>query len=121
MKTAPQLVVFAAVVGLAAACGEPDKSGNAAGRGAYQDPAETPRYADADRDGRVTREEASVDPALAARFERFDRNKNGELDRGEFARLEAGSSAGSETASKDPSEEERHTLRPRREFPRPLD
>jgi hypothetical protein len=47
------------------------------------------RYADANRDGRVTREEAQADPALARSFDQHDGNKDGELDRAEFARLEA--------------------------------
>lgn len=48
------------------------------------------RYADENRDGVVTREEAKVDPALLAAFEGYDLDKNGKLDRGEFARLEDG-------------------------------
>jgi hypothetical protein len=122
MKPSHQFLVFTALVGFIAACGD-SKPGEDASRSAYQDPAETPRYADADRNGRVTRDEADVDPALAAHFERYDANSNGELDRGEFARLEAGSTSGSSEAGKQTSkeDEERHTLRPRREFPRPLD
>lgn len=46
------------------------------------------RYADADRDGTVTRDEAKADPALAATFDRYDLDKNDKLDRGEFAQLE---------------------------------
>jgi len=120
MKATHQFALFAALVGALAACGEPDKDGSTA----YRDPAETPRYADADRDGSVTREEASVDPALAARFERYDANGNGKLERAEFARLEAGATSGSQASGNPESkkeDEERHTLRPRREFPRPLD
>lgn len=50
------------------------------------------RYADADRDGRVTRDEARrADPVLAQNFDRFDLDRNDALDRGEFARLEAAS------------------------------
>jgi hypothetical protein len=121
MKHSHQFLVFTALVGFIAACGD-SKTGEDASRSAYQDPAETPRYADADRNGRVTRDEADVDPALSANFERYDRNSNGELDRGEFARLEAGATSGSTASSETQKEdEERHTLRPRREFPRPLD
>ena len=114
MKRIDLIVAIAAAVALAS-CGDPDP--NSATSRAYQDPAESPRYADADRNGRVTRDEADVDPALAANFDRYDRNGNGELDRAEFARLEAGSTASHATKA----EEEHHTLRPRREFPRPLD
>lgn len=119
MKVTHQFALFAALVGALAACGEPDKDASSA----YRDPAETPRYADADRDGSVTREEASVDPTLAARFERYDANSNGKLERAEFARLEAGATSGSHGTKQGTKEEdeERHTLRPRREFPRPLD
>lgn len=46
------------------------------------------RYADANRDGQVTRDEARADPALAAGFDQYDLDDNGRLDRGEFARLE---------------------------------
>lgn len=120
MKVTHQFALFAALVGALAACGETDR-----GSSAYRDPAETPRYADADRDGHVTREEASVDPTLAARFERYDANRDGRLERAEFARLEAGATRGSRSGKqdtqKDKEDEERHTLRPRREFPRPLD
>ena len=51
-------------------------------------PEKTARYADANRDGEVTREEAKADPALAANFDHYDLDKNDKLDRGEFARLE---------------------------------
>lgn len=76
----------------------------------------TPQYADADRDGRVTRAEAQRDPKLAASFNRYDRDNSGDLDRGEFARLEAGATLDSEaeTADKDRAA----PLRPREEFPR---
>lgn len=47
------------------------------------------RYADENRDGQVTRDEAKADPRLAASFDRYDLDKNDKLDRGEFARLEA--------------------------------
>lgn len=46
------------------------------------------RFADENRDGIVTRDEAKADPALAASFDRYDLDDNDELDRGEFARLE---------------------------------
>jgi hypothetical protein len=52
------------------------------------EPVKITRYADADRDGRVTRKEAKADPALAAVFDTYDVDNSGDLDRGEFARLE---------------------------------
>jgi len=51
-------------------------------------PAKITRYADANRDGQVTREEAKADSSLAASFDRYDLDRNDKLDRGEFARLE---------------------------------
>lgn len=74
-------------------------------------------YADQNRDGRVTRAEAKADKALLANFERYDANDNGELDRGEFARLEEAAA----DRRQQTSAEENHQLRPRREFPRPMD
>ena len=53
-----------------------------------QEPQKITRYADENRDGQVTRDEARADPALAASFDEYDLDRNGRLDRGEFARLE---------------------------------
>lgn len=52
------------------------------------EPRKITRYADENRDGQVTRDEARADPALAARFDEYDLDRNGKLDRGEFARLD---------------------------------
>lgn len=46
-------------------------------------------YADKNRDGKVTRQEAEPHPALARNFDRYDVNDDAILDRAEFARLEA--------------------------------
>lgn len=46
------------------------------------------RYADADRDGRVTRKEAQSDSNLARVFDHYDTNDDDVLDRAEFAQLE---------------------------------
>jgi len=48
-------------------------------------------YADANNDGKVTKEEAQVDPALAAAFDQYDHNHDGVLDGKEFAQLVADS------------------------------
>jgi len=57
-----------------------------------QPPRKAPvRYADANHDGKVTREEAQADRALAAAFDTYDKNGDGVLDPGEFAQLEADS------------------------------
>jgi len=50
-------------------------------------------YADRNRDGRVTKAEAKVDDALVAVFDQYDGNRDGDLDRAEFARLEEDSQA----------------------------
>jgi hypothetical protein len=47
------------------------------------------RFADEDKDGKVTRKEAKADPNLERNFAKYDLDKNNILDRGEFARLEA--------------------------------
>ena len=65
------------------------------------------RYADANNDGKVTREEAKADPALARSFDQYDLDKNDVLDRSEFARLEA--AARDEAAS--PNEAEANEFR----------
>lgn len=119
MRIRHQFLLFTALIGVLVACGDPDRDAS----NAYRDPAETPRYADADRNGKVSRDEASVDPTLAARFGRYDSDRNGELDRAEFAQLEAGATHYAQTRDHETRKEdkERHTLRPRREFPRPLD
>ena len=51
-------------------------------------PAEITRYADENRDGKVTKKEAEADPNLARVFDEYDVDDSGDLDRGEFARLE---------------------------------
>jgi hypothetical protein len=110
----------AALAALCVACSPGDRHGQAqaqtraervASAASPDQPAGADRYADQNNDGRVTRDEARGDPALAASFDRYDRNRDGQLDRAEFARLEAHA----------PGEDERAQLRPRREFPRPLD
>lgn len=107
------LLILAALLGLAA-CGRGDEAreSRAAGRPDGAPQAQAARYADANRDGRVTRGEAEADPRLAASFDRYDTNDDDELDRAEFARLEARSAAKRE--AKD--DEERHPSRPRREI-----
>lgn len=44
---------------------------------------------DHDGDGFISYSEAKADPALSEDFNRLDDDKNGELDRGEFAQFEA--------------------------------
>lgn len=50
---------------------------------------EITRFADENRDGKVTREEAKADPNLARAFDQYDADKSGDLNRAEFAQLEA--------------------------------
>lgn len=56
-------------------------------------PAEITRYADDNRDGQVTRQEAEADPALVRVFGQYDADDDGALNRAEFARLEEDSRA----------------------------
>lgn len=68
----------------------PERSAQAAPAPATQTAdREITRFADDNKDGKVTRDEAKADPALARSFDKYDLDKNGILDRGEFARLEA--------------------------------
>ena len=74
-------------------------------------------YADKNRDGRVTRTEAKADPKLLANFDRYDTDDSDALERAEFARLEADSMQRVQQTAVEDS----HQLRPRREFPRPME
>lgn len=58
-------------------------------------PEKITKFADENKDGKVTKKEAKADPALTRVFNQYDLDKNGELDRGEWARLE-GANRGSE-------------------------
>ena len=66
-------------------------------------------YADANRDGEVTKKEAQPYPALTRNFDKYDSNKDGVLDAGEFARLEADSA--SHRSSPDEAAPEPHRFR----------
>lgn len=50
---------------------------------------------DADKDGMVSKKEASRNKDLASKWDTLDSNKDGKLDQGEFAAFESGSSPGS--------------------------
>lgn len=50
---------------------------------------------DSDKDGMVSKKEASKNKDLAAKWDTLDSNKDGKLDQGEFAAFETGSSSGS--------------------------
>ena len=45
------------------------------------------RYADANNDGKVTKEEAQADPNLVAVFDQYDANHDGVLDHDEFQKI----------------------------------
>ncbi|HUR42127.1 MAG TPA: hypothetical protein VM240_13260 [Verrucomicrobiae bacterium] len=49
--------------------------------------------ADKNSDGKVTKAEAATNTRLAAQFEKLDANKDGSLDKGEFAKFESTASA----------------------------
>lgn len=117
MRKTPLLLLF--TLATLAACDRSERDRTSESSRAAPS-AEQARYADENRDGRVTRNEAESDPSLAASFDRYDANANDELDRAEFARLET--RAAERADEQDRKEDaERHQLRPRREFPRPFD
>jgi len=51
--------------------------------------------ADKNSDGKVSKAEAASNKELSAQFSKLDTNKDGNLDKGEFAKFEAKGSAGS--------------------------
>lgn len=119
MKTIAPLFIGAAIALVACGRDGSDEQRPAFGRAEPQAPSGTARYADGNRDGKVTRAEAQADPMLSASFDRYDLDDNDELDRGEFARLEARAADRANPA--DDREPEHSTLRPRNEFPHPAD
>ena len=50
---------------------------------------------DADKDGMVSKKEASKNKSLTAKWDTLDTNKDGKLDQGEFAAFEATTHTGS--------------------------
>lgn len=69
-------------------------------------------YADEDRDGKVTKKEAKADAALTRIFNRYDQNGDGDLDRAEFAQLEADSRAHSASMADSDLLRPRHVVHP---------
>lgn len=55
---------------------------------------------DADKDGMVSKKEASKNKDLTAKWDTLDSNKDGKLDQGEFAAFETGASSPSTPAPK---------------------
>ena len=55
---------------------------------------------DADKDGMVSKKEASKNKDLSGKWDTLDTNKDGKLDQGEFAAFESGSSSGSGSTPK---------------------
>ena len=66
---------------------------------------------DADRNGKITREEASPNVSLVKQFPRLDRNRDEALDTAEFARFEA-QLDGSETGPQSPEDIPQRVPRP---------
>jgi hypothetical protein len=118
MNRIAPLILTTAIAGLTA-CGADDGAEHPP-FGQAQPPAKsaTARYADGDRDGKVTRKEAQADPMLSASFDRYDTDDNDELDRAEFARFEAHALESRGATAPDAA---RPSSRPRSEFPRPQD
>lgn len=82
---------LAACAGLAAAQispSQPNPSPSAAPAGAS---GETFTKLDSDKDGMVSKKEASKNKDLASKWDTLDTNKDGKLDQGEFAAFETGS------------------------------
>ena len=111
--TIASFVLATAVAGLTA-CGTEQGDHPRSGFGQAPAASGAARYADGNRDGKVTRTEALADPMLSASFDRYDADDNDELDRAEFARLEAHA-----RESRGADEAGRSSLRPRSEYPRP--
>lgn len=93
MNAVLKATLAAAPVLLAAACAQPSPRAEAPSpRTAATAKPLAPRitkFADANKDGKITREEAGADPNLARDFDQYDKDKNGVLDRGEFEKLSA--------------------------------
>jgi hypothetical protein len=107
-----KFLALAVLGSLAGACAdEPAERGHVELGPGYESPQATApapltareitQYADANNDGKVTRDEAKADPALAKRFDKYDLNNDDVLDRGEFARLEGQRGAQPRSATAD--------------------
>ena len=72
----------------------PSSSGSAGASG------ETFTKLDADKDGMVSKKEASKNKDLTAKWDTLDTNKDGKLDQGEFAAFEMDASSGSGSTPK---------------------
>lgn len=55
---------------------------------------------DSDKDGMVSKKEASKNKDLTGKWDTLDTNKDGKLDQGEFAAFETGASSGSGSTPK---------------------
>lgn len=66
------------------------KGGAGAAVGAGGNMSESFDKLDRNKDGSITKREASGDPAVASAFATLDASKDGKLDLGEFAQFEAG-------------------------------
>ncbi len=53
---------------------------------------------DANNDGHISRQEAQKDPQLQGQFAKADKDGNGKVDRGEFAKFELHSQGGAQTS-----------------------
>lgn len=117
------LLLTAAIAGLTA-CGADENAGDqrpAFGEAPPRAESDTALYADGNRDGKVTRDEALADPMLSASFDRYDTDDNDELDRAEFARLEAHAAGRGVAGPGETGAAGRSSQRPRSEYPRPND
>jgi hypothetical protein len=75
--------------------GSPSSSTGAAGGSG-----ETFTKLDSDKDGMVSKKEASKNKDLTGKWDTLDTNKDGKLDQGEFAAFETGATSGSGSTPK---------------------
>jgi hypothetical protein len=80
--------------------GAPSTSGSPSTGGAAGASGETFTKLDSDKDGMVSKKEASKNKDLTGKWDTLDTNKDGKLDQGEFAAFEAGASSGSGSTPK---------------------
>jgi hypothetical protein len=78
--------------------GSPSASPSAGGAAGAS--GETFTKLDSDKDGMVSKKEASKNKDLTGKWDTLDTNKDGKLDQGEFAAFETGSSSGSGSTPK---------------------
>lgn len=80
--------------------GAPSSPSSPSSTGAAGGSGETFTKLDSDKDGMVSKKEASKNKDLTSKWDTLDSNKDGKLDQGEFAAFETGASSGSGSTPK---------------------